>query len=270
MKKISLPKKFEVQESKDNQNVAKVIIEPCYPGYGNTIGNALRRVLLSSLPGVAVVAVKIKGVHHEFSTIEYVKEDVVDIILNIKQLRFKMDSSAEMTFVELKAAGKKVVTAKDIKTSNGIEICNPDLEIATLTDKKASLEMKIWIKPGRGYVLVDEHPAMEFEVDTIVVDSSYTPMINVALDVANVRVGDRIDFDKMILDIETDGSITPKDAVIASAEILIDQFSFILDPQRGNEDEEEDEVEEIAVEIAQSDEVKEDKPAKKLKKDSKK
>ncbi|MFA7662308.1 MAG: DNA-directed RNA polymerase subunit alpha [Patescibacteria group bacterium] len=266
MKKISLPKKFEVQEIKDNKNRAKVIIEPCYPGYGNTIGNALRRVLLSSLPGAAVVAVKIKGVHHEFSTIEFVKEDVVDIILNLKQLRLKMDPNAEMTVIELNASGKKIVTAKDIKTTGGIEVCNPELEIATLTDKKASLEMKIWVKMGRGYVLVDEHSDMEFEIDTIVVDSSYTPITNVALDVVNVRVGDRIDFDKMILDIETDGSITPKDAVIASTEILIDQFNFILDPSKGNmSDEDVPSIKEVEEEV-----VKEVKKDKKIKKDSKK
>lgn len=235
MKQISLPQNLEVQESKDNKNRAQIIIEPFYPGYGNTVGNALRRVLLSSLTGAAVVAVKIKGVHHEFSTIEYIKEDVVDILLNLKQLRLKMDPEMEMSTIELKASGKKVVTGKDIKTSNGIEVCNPELEIATLTDKKASLEMKIWVNTGKGYVLVDEHPEMDLEVDTIVVDSSYTPIENVALNVENVRVGDRIDFDKMTLDIETDGSMTPKESVIKSTEILMKQLEFILNPELGKQ-----------------------------------
>jgi len=274
MKKINLPAKFKVEPIDDNKNRAKIIIEPCYPGYGNTIGNALRRVLLSSLPGAAVVAVKIKGAHHEFSTIEFIKEDVVDIILNIKQLRLKVAPKSEMTLIELKATGKKIVTAKDIKTTGGIEVCNPELEIATLTDKKASLEMKIWVKSGRGYVLVEDHSEEEFEVDTIVVDSSYTPIVNVALEIEKVRVGDRIDFDKMILDVETDGSITPENAVIASADMLIKQFSFILDPKKSEVDNNEKESEsDEDVEVKEKKEVKSKtvkKAVKKTKKDSKK
>lgn len=230
MKKISLPLKIDIKESKENKNETIITIGPCHPGYGTTLGNALRRVLLSSLDGAAVVAVKIKGAHHEFSSIPFVKEDMVDIILNLKQLRVKT-SSEELTTISLKAKGEKVVKAKDIEKSAAVEIINPELKIATLTDKKANLEMKLWVKAGRGYVPAEEHGKMDLEIDAITLDSIFSPITKVSINVENTRVGERTDYDNLILNIETDGSITPEEAIKKAAGILIEQFSFILNPE---------------------------------------
>jgi DNA-directed RNA polymerase subunit alpha len=229
MKPIILPSKIDFKQQKE-KNRFILTIEPCYPGYGTTLGNALRRVLLSSLPGAAVTAVKIKGAPHEFSTIPGIKEDVLEIILNLKLLRLKIFTE-EPVILELKAKGEKVVKAGDIEKNPAVEIVNPDLTIATLTDKKAELEMKIWTSKGRGYEPVEERKEKFSEIGMIGVDALFSPIRKIGLQVENVRVGDRTDYDKLILDIETDGTITAQEAVSQAAKILIDQFNLLIKPE---------------------------------------
>lgn len=225
-----MPSKIEIKKGK-LPNEAFVTVEPCHYGYGTTLGNALRRVILSSLPGAAVTAVKIKGVQHEFSTIPHVKEDVVEIILNLKQLRMKV-FSAEPVRLTLKADGEKEVAAKDIEKSADVEIANPDLHIAELTNKNAELEMEIFVSQGRGYVPVEAREKEKTEVGMIAVDSIFAPIKNIGYKVENVRVGDITNYDKLILDIETDGTIKPEEALRQSAQILIDHFNLFLDGQK--------------------------------------
>lgn len=218
---ITLPKEPKVK--KTDQNRAVFEIENCYPGYGVTLGNAFRRVLLSSLPGTAVVGIKIKGVQHEFSTLPHVSEDVIDIILNLKKIRFKMVGE-ERALLHLKASGKKEVTAGDIKTPGNVEVVNKDQLIATLNDKKAELEIEIEVEKGLGFVPVEGRKKEKLEIGAIALDAIYTPIKKVNVEVVNMRVGDRTDFNKLIVDIETDGSVTPQDAFSQAAKILVDQF----------------------------------------------
>ncbi len=228
MKHIPLPKKFTVEESVKGKK-AKVVIEPCFSGYGLTLGNALRRVLLSSLPGGAVNAVKIKGVQHEFSSIDNVSEDVVDIILNLKQLRVKVYGN-ESVSLKLKVKGEKKITAGDFELSSDAEIINKDLIIATQNDKDAEFEMEIVVSKGVGYVPTEDRVKTEkAEIGFILVDSIFTPVVAVGLEVEAARVGQKTDFDRIVLDVETDGTITPEEAVQKSAEILVNQFTWIMD-----------------------------------------
>lgn len=226
MEEITLPTKVECQIDPQNKNKGQIIIEPCYPGYGTTWGNALRRVLLSSLSGAAVTAVKIKGVKHEFLTIPYVKEDTLQIILNLKLLRLKLFKN-EPTKMRLVAKGAKEVKASDFEKTADVEIVNPDLHIATLTDKKASLELEVTVDKGYGYVPSEEKDRSGFDLGTIIVDSIYSPIVKVGYQIENVRVGKRTDYDKLILDIETDGTITPWQAFLEASKLLTDQFNFL-------------------------------------------
>jgi DNA-directed RNA polymerase subunit alpha len=227
MKHIPLPKKFIVEEVARGKQ-AKIIIEPCFPGYGLTLGNALRRVLLSSLPGGAITAVKIKGVKHEFSSLENVPEDVLEIILNLKNLRFKVYSEEPVT-LKLSASGKKKVTAADIEKSVDAEVVDSSTAIANLTDDSANLEMELTVAKGIGYVPVEEQERGKGEIGNIAVDSIFTPVINVGLSVEATRVGQKTDYDRLILDVETDGTISPEDAVKKAAEILTNQFTWIME-----------------------------------------
>ncbi|MEK7125501.1 MAG: DNA-directed RNA polymerase subunit alpha [Patescibacteria group bacterium] len=226
MENISLPSNINVALNSENANLGVVTIEPLYPGYGQTMANALRRVLLSSLPGAAIFAFKIKGVKHEFSTIPYVKEDVVDISLNLKRLNLKSHSQ-EVVKIEIEAKGEKVITGKDIKPNSDIEITNPDFPILTLTDKAAAIEMTLWVKPGRGYETVESRPEEELEVNAIAIDAIYTPVRQVGYQVDNVRVGGRTDYDKITMQVETNGTIAVAEAVQESAKILSDHFALI-------------------------------------------
>ncbi|MCX7779133.1 MAG: DNA-directed RNA polymerase subunit alpha [Patescibacteria group bacterium] len=235
MEPILLPTKIDYQEDKENKNKGLITIEPCYPGYGITWGSAIRRVLLSSLPGAAVTAVKIKGVKHEFSTIPFVQEDVLQIILNLKQLRVKLYSEEEIR-LNLKIKGEKKVYAKDIEKNAQVEIVNPNLLIATLTDKRANLEMEIFVNKGRGYVPVEERKE-EREIGKIFIDAIFSPIRKVGLKVENVRVGEKTNFDKLTLMIETDGTITPLEAFIQGAELLKDQFFYLLTKSKSLESE---------------------------------
>ena len=221
-----MPSSFKVEET-GKPNEAKIIIEPCYHGYGITLGNTLRRVLLSSLPGAAVTAVKIKGAPHEFSALEHVQEDVVEILLNLKQLRLRV-FSAEPVRLSLEAKGEGEVTAAQIQVTSDVEIVNPNLHIAALTHKNAKLEMEIFVFQGRGYVSVEEKDRKKLEIGMIAIDSIFTPVINVGYKVEFVRVGEITDFERLVLDIETDGTVSPVNALIQATEILVDHFNLIL------------------------------------------
>ncbi|PKM91442.1 DNA-directed RNA polymerase subunit alpha [Candidatus Falkowbacteria bacterium HGW-Falkowbacteria-1] len=227
MEKIALPKKVEFnQDSKSNNGF--VVVEPFYPGYGMTLGNSLRRVLLSSLPGAAVVGVKIKGVKHEFMSLSGVKEDIVDIILNLKQLRLKIFADTEEPIkLELNVKGKKQITAADIQKNSQVEIVNQDLVLANTTEAISNLSMEIYVAKGRGYLLVERNKKEIKEIDYIEIDSIFSPVLAVSAKVENVRVGKMTNWDKLILDIETDGTISVKEAFDNSVSILIEQFKSL-------------------------------------------
>lgn len=227
MEKISLPQKVNFQAG-ERENEGVVIIEPCYPGYGMTIGNALRRVLLSSLPGAAVVGVKIKGASHEFSALPNVKEDVLRIILNLKQLRLKiLNNQEEEIVLELKAHGEKQITANDIKKNSNIEIANKNLVIANITDMAGSLEAEIFVKQGRGYRPVEAIEEKRNEIGYIKMDSIFSPILSVGIKIDNVRVGKMTNWDKVFLNILTDGTILAEEAFKQSVDILISQFNAL-------------------------------------------
>lgn len=213
---------------------AKFEIGGCFPGYGATLGNALRRVLLSSLPGAAIRSVKIKGVAHEFSTLPGVLEDVVQIILNLKQVRFRSHSEEAVT-VSLKAKGEGAVTGRDIKCPSSVEVVNADQLIATLTDKKAELEIDLVVDRGLGYVPVEARENEEREIGEIAIDAVYTPIKRVNYEVENMRVGKRTDYDKITLDITTDGTLSPLEAFRQATAILVTQFSSLLEEETATE-----------------------------------
>ena len=222
---ILLPKPPKVISKKENW--ARFEIEALYPGYGVTIGNSLRRVLLSSLSGVAITQVKIKGVQHEFSTIPGVLEDVIVIIMNLKQMRFKIYTE-ESQKATLKIKGEKEVKGSDFEFSSQVELVNKSCLIATLTDKKAELEIEIQIEKGIGYEPVERRKRQgRLEIGVIPIDAIFTPIKRVSYKVENMRVGERTDFGRLYLDIETDGTIAPKEAFLQASEILAKHFSLL-------------------------------------------
>lgn len=263
MEDILLPSKIEIIPSeRDNESI--LVMEPFFHGYGHTVGNALRRVLLSSLQGAAVIAVKIKGASHEFQAIPNVKEDVLEIILNLKQLRMKVFSD-EPVKLTLHAKGDKKVTGKDIMANSDVEIANPGLHIATLTDKSGELEMEITVAKGRGYVATEERGKERGELGTIAVDALYSPIRSVGYKVDDVRVGQVTNYDKLTLTIETDGTVDADEAIRQSAKILIDHFALLTTlnageapakAEKGDEEESEEKEEPAA-------EGEEEKPKKK-------
>lgn len=263
MEELLLPSKIEVI-SGDIEHSATLVVEPCYHGYGMTLGNALRRVLLSSLPGAAVVAVKIEGAPHEFSTLNGVKEDVLEIALNLKALRMRLWTD-EVVRLKLSASGIGDVTAESISATSDVEIMNSDLHIATLTEKSAKLEMEIFVKRGRGYVPVEEQEKDKGEIGLIAVDAMYSPVKEVGFRVENTRVGRITNYDKLILDVETDGTVTPEDAIDQSIRILLDHFNLLI--TRGGKLSVEEEP--VVEEKAHEEDVPEAKPKKKGKKASK-
>ena len=203
-------------------------IEELYPGYGLTIGNALRRVMLSSLSGGAITSIKIKDVNHEFSTIPGIIEDVVEIVLNLKQVRFKIYGDGdERQIAILKIKGEKSVSAKDIKTSSQVEIVNPDAHIATLTSKNASLETEIRVERGLGYSAIESRKREKQETGTIAVDAIFTPIKMVNFKIEDMRVGDKTNYNRLRFDIETDGTITPAEALANAANLLIEHFKIV-------------------------------------------
>ncbi|MFA5359469.1 MAG: DNA-directed RNA polymerase subunit alpha [Patescibacteria group bacterium] len=263
MEKIALPQKIEFVKGSGANN-KQVIIEPCYPGYGATIGNALRRVLLSSLPGAAVVGVKIKDANHEFMTLPHVKEDILELVLNLKKLRLKVFSD-EIVRIELDARGEKEVKASDIKKSSLVEIANPDLILGHITDMAGSLSMEIFVSQGSGYVTVESREGAKNEIGYIEMDSIFSPVLAVGVNIENVRIGKMTNWDKLVLDLTTDGTIAPEEAFYKSVDILIDQFNALVKKTDKKEDVEtktektEAEAEEVEEEVEEADEDKKSK-----------
>lgn len=225
MEEIAKPTQIDFKEG-ENKNQGIITIEPCYPGYGTTLGNALRRVLLSSLPGAAVAGVKIEGANHEFTTLPHVKEDILEIILNLKKLRVKMHTEEEVK-LELNVHGEKEVKAKDISKNSQVEVVNPDLTLAHITDMAGSLRMEIYVNQGRGYRSVEAVEKEDKETGFIDMDSIFSPILSAGVDIENVRVGKMTNWDKLILNITTDGTITPKEAFDQAVKVLVDQFSSL-------------------------------------------
>lgn len=221
---IPLPQQPKIIIEEDHRGVYE--IEGLYPGYGQTLGNAVRRVLLSSLTGSAITSVKIEGVNHEFTTIPSVLEDVVEITLNLKQVRFIMHGDGPFT-ATIRAKGEKKVTARDIQIPSQLEIVNPDQHIATLTDKKAGFSMELTVERGLGYQSVETRSREKVPIGTIALDAAFSPVRVVNYEVENMRVGDRTDYNRLRLSIETDGSISPREAFHQAAKILVGQFDAL-------------------------------------------
>lgn len=245
---ISLPQKAKYTSRDEKTGLFE--IEGCYPGYGTTLGNAIRRVLLSSMPGAAITSVKIKNVKHEFSTIPNVLEDIIQIILNLKQVRFKLFSDESVT-VTLKAKGEKAVTAKMIECPSTVEVVNSDAHIATITSAKGELEIDMEVSSGMGYVPVEQQEREKKEVGVIAMDSIFTPIKRVNYTISNMRVGKRTDFEKISLELTTDGSISPSEAFAKSIDILVDQFSVLKKIQEAEEKVEPEAIEPAAEEVVE-------------------
>ena len=223
--------KIQITEMSDDKRYGKFVVEPLERGYGITLGNSLRRIMLSSLPGAAVSQVKIDGVLHEFSSIPGVKEDVTEIIMNLKSLAIKNHSSDnEPKTAYIECEGKGVVTAADIQADQDIEILNPDLVIATLSGgKESKLYMELTITKGRGYVSAEKNKSEDLPIGVIAIDSIYTPVERVNMSVANTRVGQVTDFDKLTLDVYTNGTLAPDEAVSLAAKVLSEHLSLFID-----------------------------------------
>ena len=219
--------RIECIETPTDSSYGKYIIEPLERGYGTTLGNSLRRVLLSSLPGTAVTSIRINGVQHEFSTIPGVKEDVTEIVLNVKSIIARLHSEGAKT-VYIEAVGEGVVTAGDIKTDAEVEVLNPEQPIATL-EPDGALSMELIFDHGRGYVSADKNKNPQTAIGTIPVDSIYTPVLKVNYSVENTRVGNQTDYDKLTIEVWTDNTITARDAVSLGAKILCDHFTLFTD-----------------------------------------
>lgn len=221
---------IEVAEISEDKKYGRFVVEPLERGYGTTLGNSLRRIMLSSLPGTAVSQIKIEGVLHEFTSIPGIKEDVTEIILNIKDLAIRNnsdDDEPKIAYIEFEGEG--VVRGSDIKTDQDLEIMNPDLVIATLSGKNAKLYMELTITNGRGYVSADRNKTEDMSVGVIAIDSIYTPVERVNITVQDTRVGQVTDFDKLTLDVYTNGAIEPDEAVSLAAKVLSDHLSLFID-----------------------------------------
>lgn len=219
---IFLPEQVEVTDQKEHE--ATFVIHPYHPGYGPTVGNALRRVLLSSLPGAAITHLKVDGASHEFTALDGIKEDLVTIMLNLKQVRLTSLSEQPIE-IKLAVKGAKTVTAGDFKTPPEVKITNPELTLATLTDKQASLIMTCTVEQGRGYVPSEAREREVRDIGTVAIDAIFTPVRRVSFRIENARVGQATDYHKLLLTIGTDGTITPEDALKAAAAILRDHFT---------------------------------------------
>lgn len=230
MENIFLPSKIEFKKGKE-PNQGTLVIEPLFHGYATTIGNTLRRVLLSSLPGAAVTSFKIKGAQHEFSTVTGIYEDVLEISLNLKQLRLKIYSD-EPVVLKLSKKGEGDVLAGDIAKDSNVEIINPDLKIATITDKKAELNMEITVEKGTGFDPTENRDKEKLSVGSIAIDAIFTPMKDVGYKVEYTRVGQITNYERLTLTIETDGTIDPEIAINQATKILIDHFSLLYKEEK--------------------------------------
>jgi DNA-directed RNA polymerase subunit alpha len=248
MEKINLPKISEEIVDKDH---SRFVIEPLFPGYGATIGNALRRVLLSSITGAAATSFKIEGVSHEFTSIPHAKQDVVEVMMNLKNVYFKSHSD-EPVVLEISKKGPAEVTAKDFKANSNVEIMNPDAPIITL-DKSADFYMEVVVEKGRGFRTTSVATSEKNEIGRISVDSLFSPVLRVAMSNENTRVGQMTNFDKLILDVITNGSIAPADALKEASAVLVDHYNAIItggpiETESGDEDEAAalDEIDEVS------------------------
>lgn len=223
---IVLPTKLNVVTEDGSKGVYE--IEGLYPGYGHTLGNSLRRIILSSLPGVSIIAVKIKGADHEFATLSGIKEDVLTILLNLKKVRFALHSNEEVK-IKLHVKGNNIVTAKSFDTSGDVEITTPDQIIAEITDKTAELDIELTLAKGIGFVSKEDFANKETSIGNILVDAIFSPIRKVNYEVENMRVGDRTDYNLLRINLETDGSLTAKEALESALKIMINQFRAILD-----------------------------------------
>src|SRR3989344_4754976 len=223
---LQLPEKIKIISKEGHKAVFE--IAPLMPGYGATIANPLRRILLSSMNGAAVTSIKIKGVEHEFSTIPGVLEDVIEIILNVKKLRFKVHGDGPVK-VSVEAKGEKSVTGQDITLTSDIELINEDQHIATLTDKKSVFSMELEIEKGMGYVLVEQQKKEKLPIGVIAIDAIFSPVKMVNFSIEEMRVGQRIDYNKVTMEVETDGSIEPEQALKNAAEIITDHFKIVAE-----------------------------------------
>lgn len=222
---VTLPSKPRIVSEEQFQGVYE--IDGLFPGYGHTLGNSLRRIILASLPGATITHVKIEGVQHEFSTIAGVKEDVITILLNLKRIRFQLHGD-EAVKISLKKSGVGEVTAADILAPSQISILNPDQHIAGITQKGTEIEMELTIERGLGYVPREVHQKEKVEIGTIALDAVFTPIRRANYEVENMRVGDRTDYNRLRLSIETDGTITPREALERSIEIMIHQLKAVI------------------------------------------
>lgn len=225
---IQTPEQIKIIAKEGNR--ATFEISPLMPGYGATIANPLRRVLLSSLEGAAVTSIKIKGVDHEFSSIDGVQEDVIEIIMNIKKIKFRLHSDGPVK-LSIEVKGDKEVTAADIKTNTDVEVINPDQHIATLTDKKMDFVMELDVEKGIGYVPVEQRQKEKLAIGMIAIDAIFSPVRLVNFKIEDVRVGQRVDFNKVTMEVETDGSIEPEMAMKNASEILINHFGVVHEVQ---------------------------------------
>ena len=223
-KLIHNPALAEIQDISDT--AATFVVKPLEPGYGNTLGNSLRRVLLSSINGAAITAFKIEGVSHEFTAIEGVKEDVVDIMLNLKNIKFKAHTD-EPVELRLEKTGAGVITAADISANAEMEVVNPDQIIATIDDAKAKIAMNFVVESGHGYKTIEESSESRIHSDMIALDAIFSPILRVRFKVDDTRVGQNSNLDKLELTVETDGSITPRDAFEQAAAILVNQYTAL-------------------------------------------
>lgn len=222
---IVLPSKPRIV--REDASTGTYEIDGLYPGYGHTLGNSLRRIILSSLPGAAITMVKIKGAEHEFSTIAGVKEDVIAILLNLKKIRIKLVTQEAQT-IRLSIKGAKTVTAGDIEKSGQVEILNPEAYIATLTEKSAELDIEMTIEHGLGYVPREMHKKEKMDIGTIALDAIFTPIRRASYEVENMRVGDRTDFNRLRLFIDTDGTVAPREALEYSISVMINQLKAVI------------------------------------------
>jgi len=232
---LQMPEGVQIEESSRTESFSRFVIQPLERGYGVTIGNSLRRVLISSLQGIAITAVKIEGVQHEFATIKGVEEDVTDIILNLKQVRFKSET-LKFNKIMLSFKGPKVVKAKDIqKATNEVEILNPELPIMNI-NTDTTIEMELRLNRGKGYVPSEENKSPDYSIGIIAIDSLFSPVKNVTYTVENTRVGQRTDYERLVLDVETDGSIKPEEAVAQSSRILKEHLQLFHGFDKGSEE----------------------------------
>ncbi len=220
---------FKVKEEKTDVNFGEFVIEPLAPGYGHTVGHALRRVLLTSIPGAAITSVKISGVKHKFSAIPGVKENVVDILLNLKELNLRLTDSKDSATVKLSVKGPKDVTAADLDLPENVEVIDKDQYICSLSDKKGKLEMELTVERGMGYTLSEEKKTST--LGTITTDATFTPVRRVNVKVEATRVGRQTNLDKLVLQVWTNGTVTPKEAIDEAAKILASYFFQVYEPK---------------------------------------